>query len=198
MTGGLQRAADRVYARTTSHRARVRRALVALDGRDGWAVMWSGGKDSTVCLGLAAEAWSHGLVVMSDNGADPVGRRELLDAWVRRAPHLDFVVRPSHPVDREDRAALARLMRALRPPGRVLGLRANESGYRRLIARTTARTGEYTSADRWGGGPVLCPILDWSVNDVWAFAEDRALPMWRVYREVGRDGRSPSSAVRGA
>jgi 3'-phosphoadenosine 5'-phosphosulfate sulfotransferase (PAPS reductase)/FAD synthetase len=193
----LQRAADTAYARQASHRARVDRARVALTGRDGAAVMWSGGKDSTVCVGLAAEVWMHGWVIMSDNGADPIGRRQLLDGWVRKAPHLTIVTRPSHPDDTADRAAAARLAQQIGVPGIVLGLRASESGYRRRIARTIARDGEYVTAEKWGGLRALCPILDWSTSDVWAYLTTHDCPIWRVYDAAGRDGRSPRSVVRG-
>lgn len=193
----LARAADLALAGLPTHRQRVERALAVVADLEGWAVMWSGGKDSTVCVGLAAEAWSDGVVIMSDNGADPIGRRELLHAWVQRAPHLLIVVRPSHPDDREDRRAAVRLAESLGVQGLILGLRASESGYRRRIARTVARGGSYRTAQHWGGLPAVCPILNWSLDDVWAYIHSRELPYWRSYDKHGRASRSPRNVVRG-
>lgn len=187
---------DLAYAATRSHRARVHRSLDALTDLAGaWAVSWSGGKDSTVCVDLAGRAWESGHVIVSDNQADSPEIARLVTAMREIHPHLRFHVRESLRPDSADHADLRRLLDRHGIAGQVLGLRANESGYRRLIARTTLKAGGYQSASKWGGRPVLCPILDWSVHDVWAYLAARELPVHRCYLD-GRDARSPRAPWR--
>lgn len=187
---------DLAYAATRSHRARVHRSLDALTGLAGtWAVSWSGGKDSAVCVDLAARAWPSGRVIVSDNQADSAEIHRLVAAMAEIHPHLTYHIRESLQPDSADHADLRRLLDRHEIAGQVLGLRANESGYRRLIARTTLRTGSYQSSARWGGRPILCPILDWSVHDVWAHTAAHGLPVHRCY-QTGRDARSPRAPWR--
>lgn len=159
----------------------------------GYAVSWSGGKDSTVCVALAAHAWADGVVIVSDTQAASGEIARLVWEWAHRAPHLDFVVRPTRHPDEADHAALRRLLDRLDVRGQVLGLRASESGYRRRIARTLIdpRTRQYRTGSTWGGRPALCPIVDWSTDDVWAFIRAHDLPYHHVYRGEGRHARSP-------
>lgn len=184
--------ADLTYASTPVHRARVQRAAHELeavaDGR--YAISWSGGKDSTVCLALAAEAWAAGLVIVTDNHQASTPLARLVDAWAERVPHLDFVVRPGRRPDDVDRAALVRLLDRCAVRGQVLGLRADESGYRRRIARNAIRDRRYVTASKWGSRPALCPILDWSIDDVWAYLHSHELPYHDCY-QTDRYGRSP-------
>lgn len=192
---GLTRAADLARARTRTHQGKVERALEHLQrvADQAYVVSWSGGKDSTVCVALAAEAWPDGVVIVSDTQAASGEIARLAHEWAERAPHLDFIIRPTRRPDLEDRRALRSLLDRLSVRGVVLGLRAEESGYRRRIARTLIdpQTRTYTTADHWGRIPALCPILDWTADDIWAYITTHGLPYHEVYDREGRGARSP-------
>jgi 3'-phosphoadenosine 5'-phosphosulfate sulfotransferase (PAPS reductase)/FAD synthetase len=190
---------------TRRSRQRAERALEQIRdlGEQGWAVSWSAGKDSSVLLDLAAQAWTTGLVVTWANHAMPHELDRLAGLWAARAPHLDYVIRPTIPAitsphdvtiapddrQRADRACHVRLARRLGVQGWLVGLRADESARRRRIARTTAVGGRYQSGPSWGSRPVLCPLLHWTSDQIWQYTQARGLPVHATYHQGAR--RSP-------
>lgn len=160
-------------------------------------VSWSGGKDSTVLLDLACRAWPDGVVALL-NLPHLVARRpllELVDAWQARRPHLDVLVRCSPPDARADRVQVARVARRLGASAVLLGLRADESGRRRTIAGTIARSGSYITGADWGRLRAHCPLLRWSERDVWTYIRAHGLPVHEHYERAGEHARSPHTPI---
>ncbi len=153
-------------------------------------VAWSGGKDSGVCVDLAGRAWRQGHVLVSDNGTDSAEIARLVEVMSRRHPQLCFHVRRSLEIEQDDRTSVRSFLHSVGAAGQVLGLRARESGYRTFIARAVVRDGIYMSAASWGGLPIVCPIIHWSLQDVAAYTLSRGLPYHAVYRD-GWAARSP-------
>jgi 3'-phosphoadenosine 5'-phosphosulfate sulfotransferase (PAPS reductase)/FAD synthetase len=182
-----------MLAHTRSNRFRrlLSESEAALEPLSGWAVSWSGGKDSGVCVDLAGRVWEHGTVIMSDNGSAPNELRSIWHLMAARFPQLRFVWRESLSDDRADRADVRWLIRHLDVPGIVLGLRADESGYRQRATIRARRDGRYTASAEWGSLPVVCPIVRWSLTDVWAYHELRDLPRHPVYELLGPQARTP-------
>ncbi len=192
MRSCLDRVGAEAYARTEAYRRRVDRALRALASLEGvWVVSWSGGKDSGVCVDLAGRAWRDGHVLVSDNGTDSDEIARLVEEMSLMHQHLRFHARRSLETEQEDRESVRAFLRGVGAAGQVLGLRARESGFRTMIARAKIENGIYMSAASWGGLPIMCPIVWWSLDDVISYTLSRGLPYHRVYDRDGWQARSP-------
>jgi phosphoadenosine phosphosulfate reductase len=207
----------RLWAGTPQHRARVDRAREALRtfalSSSAWRVMWSGGKDSTALVHLAAFAGIGPVRAVSvkddlDFPGEEAYVRALADRW---AVDLEVLHPPTsliaHIASHEERysvgadihgreADLSRvafypILRAHHaahgPYDIALGLRAAESRGRTVNRATRGIT--YRKAD----GQATCqPIADWADRDVYAylFAHDvPILPLYRCVRLAEAPGR---------
>ena len=199
----------RAWAQTPEHIARVGRArktLLAFAGSSGaWRLMWSGGKDSTVMVHLAANAGIgpvHAVSVKDD--LDFPGEKEyLLELAGRWAVDLEVLHPPmsliAHVVAHEDcyavggdihgreadlsRVAFYPILREHHvehgPYDIVLGLRSEESRGRK--ANRAVRGLIYRKKD---GQSVCQPIADWRDLDVYAYLIANEVPILPLYRCV--------------
>jgi len=150
---------------------------------DGYYVAFSGGKDSQCILRLCEEAGVRHDAHYSNTTIDPP---ELVQFIKRQYPGVRWK-NPEQPMMR----AVADDMKG--PPTRphrwccevykegggegrttVIGVRGAESPRRRLLWNEVTR-------HRNGRDWVLCPVVFWSDDDVWAFIEDRGLPYCELY-----------------
>ncbi|HEB94335.1 MAG TPA: hypothetical protein ENI94_12920 [Gammaproteobacteria bacterium] len=68
---------------------------------------------------------------------------------------------------------------------RVMGLRAEESGPRRMLIAKRGQAYDYAD----GGGAYL-PIAKWTTRDVWAYIVTRGLPWLDIYDRMGPQARN--------
>lgn len=184
---------------TRRHAALTDRAIETIASIDETraCVMWSGGKDSTVLADLAHRAWQHPLLVSM--GESQIHDRHRLHLAAQAAaywPAFTVLMVVNTTSDEADRfAALRRALDRLSVTDVLLGLRASESTRRKRIANTLARTGSYTTADRWGRRTAHCPLLHWTHHDIWTHIDTHRLPTHPVYdhEHGGRTGRSPNT-----
>lgn len=178
----------------------VRAALETVPGT--WAVSCSGGKDSTVLLGVAIEAGWRGPVFHFRHPETPAENTALVhdlarcfDLEVVEAPTPGawevyerigrFFDLPETPDEKAEvrrmlngyKAASAAALEATGAVGAFWGMRAQESRQRKIIM---AKKGDlYRVQDRstWTSNPIRW----WSVRDVWGFTVSRDLPCLRIY-----------------
>ena len=203
-------AASRMHARTAQHRRAVdlarRRVTDALAAAPTWAVMWSGGKDSTALVHLACVDLGHRLPVVSEkDDLDYPGEEEyvtgLASAW-----GLDLtVLRPDTSPrawmaanaatlgagdDLHSRAAgLSRECfydlverHAATVDGVMLGLRQEESKGRAASRASHGTLYRKAHPYRPQGQWVSTPLADWTGRDVMAYLLSRDIPVLPVYR----------------
>lgn len=193
------------HARTVAFARRVdasRRIIdKALASASSWAVMWSGGKDSTVMAHMLTE---HGFQVLSEkDDLDYPGEEDYVqsiasahgwrltivrppvspEAWLRA--NRDAVVVGDDMHSRAaglSKACFYGLIEAASAPyqGIFLGLRASESR-----DRATNRAVNGTLYRRRSGQWTCCPLADWTGLDVLTYAHAHELELLHVYRCIG-------------
>lgn len=185
-----------LWSRSADHRALVARTVLELEGlasrfhRPYVAV--SAGKDSTVCLHLALQAWDPAQVLVWywDYGSWLMPRpyhRECLDIITHVIGDLGsrfrVDVRPGGRESREDcatgyRAFFGAIRRMVDEEGRDFGLTGMRSseGKRRAqrLAQGPIETGHNPC-------PLAHPLRDWRAADVWAYLVSRDLPHHSTY-----------------
>ena len=207
----LNRASLAALAHTRRHRALVTEAQSAISemliiARQPYLAL-SGGKDSALCLALAAPvARSLGVPLIASWSDDElehdsqhpymtalcaqfgvplmvVSARDTHAGWFRTWAQEPFWhERYPGTIDVATMDAVP-AMRAFGYDGVILGLRAEESSYRRINAAMRGRvyqraTGEWTAQ----------PLARWRVEDVWAALLDRGVPWNPVYDRLTEIG----------
>lgn len=170
---------------------------------DGWAIMWSGGKDSTAMVHLLAQHGVLGPVFSEKDDLDYPGERDYvtglasawgldlriispdisLQNWVRDHAHdlaadEDFHGRAAG-LSKEHFYGLVEQATA-EHAGIFLGLRQEES-YGRRMNRVTHGTLYRKKSGQW----VCTPIVDWSGLDVMAYMAANGIEPLHVYRCIG-------------
>ena len=186
---------DHIHATSGRYRAHVDAAEERIAGwtrgkRGYVAVSW--GKDSVVMADLCALLTDWPLVwirVEPIFNPDCPDVRDAFLATHRDARYEEIVVHC-----REDETGIhatgtleAGIARARRHHGdaAVLGLRGDESAIRKRIQRIGV----------WQTDTALCPIIDWSGDDVFAYLAAEALPVHPVYA-MSRGGAIPRERLR--
>ncbi len=159
--------------------------LRANEPPEGYYGCFSGGKDSLVIKALAADAGVAATWHYSVTTIDPP---ELVRYIRREHPGVTFV-RPKHGnffrrmekkgfPTRRNRWCCAEYKEGNNPPGRtmLMGIRAEESAAR---AARWHDVGTHFAT----GSPVVCPILHWAADEIWAYIRDRELPYCELYDE---------------
>lgn len=173
-------------------------------------VLFSGGKDSTVCLDLARRVNPEVKVAFFDSGMEfrqtETYIRRLTDLW-----GLELHVFPAEPTaldvmaasgqwehgvpkaakdDLHDACILRPLAKAREQFGMsaIYGLRADESKTR--LAMLSKTKGDVTNRTRKGEITqlYLAPIWRWSHEEVWAYLSKHSIPANPLYRELQRRG----------
>lgn len=190
----------RLHARTPEYQAKERRLMSdlrrELDGR--CYVSFSAGKDSAVCAHACHRVRPGIPILMSDPGCPTHWLEDERCAWVDYAKahgwdlHLFAWDKWADGVADADGASYRKAAHAsqfvalgawasLRGLSRrVMGLRAEESRTRRISLGT----------DRGSSATRLCPIGQWSNDDVWAYIVTRGLPWLSIYDHIGPSARN--------
>lgn len=204
---GRSRFSPRLVALTTT-------ALKAIESRlsehPETYVLWSGGKDSTVCLHLARQVNPEIKVAFFDSGIEfrqtTSYMARIADAWglaLHRypadPPALDVLAASGRWEHGVPKAAKDDLHQAciLRPLSRarddlgasaIYGLRADESRTRLALLSRTG--GQVTKHDRSGRleQMYLAPIWRWSYEEVHAYLGQHGVPANPIYRALVRRG----------
>ncbi len=203
------RAAEgRLHSATRQYQSRVAASLDAIRlaaerGRIG--VSFSGGKDSLVTLHLVRSVVPNVACALFDSGCelpDTLALAEHYGATIipARLSYLDMArysgwwgyqdpVDAGCPFDVKailiDEPSVAFIVRE-RLSVCAMGLRAQESSGRRMNAKMRGML--YQGADRtW----YLCPLADWSTDDVWAYIHSNSLRYHPAYDAMERIGIAP-------
>lgn len=200
-----------VHARTLRFARRVdaARAIVdrSLAAAPRWALMWSGGKDSTVMAHLVCAAMGVALPVASEkDDLDYPGElayvERLAESWRADLHVLTPPFSPSQWIadhapelsaddDMHSRAAgLSKacfydVVEDFGAPfdGVLLGLRQQESNGRRMNRSTRGPLYRKRPTGRHPTGQwVSTPLVDWDGLDVYAYAESRGIELLPLYR----------------
>lgn len=210
--GYLAHAQTAVYHRHLERaRETIQRAL-ALTGNP--YVGFSGGKDSQALLGLVLEQWPDARAQILTGGETRVLHRNLdqILAWWRDCypglrlyeVHIDRVWSDGW----QDATWYEQYITFIgewerylwttdRWDGVFLGLREQESGTRRLALRSR-RDAEGYAIYRYGdargtaaaGCYRICPLDQWSVDDVGAYVAEHDMPVLEAYEADGMDART--------
>jgi len=153
---------------------------------DGYWLAYSGGKDSDVILELAKMAGVKYRAVYNVTTIDPPElvryiKREHSDVEFNHPEKCLFTVMVEHPACHGPPTRLARwCCKYYKEHGgsgmvKIIGVRAPESPRRKALWRTVM--------PNRNGGHILCPIVYWTDDDVWAFHRLRGLPYCELYDE---------------
>ncbi len=165
------------------------------------AVSFSGGKDSTVLLDLVRTIQNDAPAVWFDSGAEFDATRAICARYSATVIHPAFTVTDiwkqmgygGHArLNPEARINLQRVLidepaeRALRQFSAcvsAIGIRADESAARRKSAQY------HGAIYRTLAGYVrLCPLLDWTARDIWAYIASRGLAYNAAYDRMAQMG----------
>lgn len=173
-------------------------------------VLWSGGKDSTVCLDLVRRVNPHVPVVFFDSGMEFRQTRSYIERLTEQWG-LDLHTYPAEPsaldvleasgqwehgvikAPKDDlhdaciERPLARARAELGAAG-LYGLRADESKTRLMLLSKTR--GRVTKHDRRGDlvQTYLAPIWRWSHNEVHTYLQQHQVPVNPLYRALAKRG----------
>lgn len=183
---------------------RARRVIQEADSREELKLFASisGGKDSVAMLGLLAEAEidvpvAHGTSPMAipdseliakatceqlgyelhvvNPTEDPWEILRTLDGSVFDGPNWTRFCRAAGEIQ-----VLVWYRFAQELNGVYMGLRAEESNARMMNAKVRGEIYHVANGDSWA----VCPVLWWSVDDVYAFLVSRDLPIHPYYRRI--------------
>lgn len=179
-------------------------SLIAEHLDDRSYVSFSAGKDSAVCAHICHRRRPGIPILMVDPGcphhwtederrawiawADTRGwnlRLFLYDKWTAAVSRAENDGAHRHIVHRAMFADLHAYAAAHGLDQRVMGMRAEESPARSMVA--AVRGPAYTYAD---GGRALNPIMHWRVADVWAYTLRAGLPWLSIYDHLGPAARN--------
>lgn len=149
---------------------------------DGYYVAFSGGKDSEVIKHLCKLAGVRFDAHYNQTTIDPP---ELVRHLKQYHPDVAWNLKPSmmHAVATLPKIPPTRMVRWCcekykegdgKDRVRVFGVRRAESPRRKL---------RWSEVDQYDGKLVICPIVHWSDDDVWAFIRKHALPYCALYDE---------------
>jgi phosphoadenosine phosphosulfate reductase len=191
--------ADLAYAGSLAFGRQVMRSVAAareFAARGPAACYVSWGKDSVALAGLLREAGVAGVPLVGVK-VEPIGnpdcesvRDTFLASWPDRPPYHEFLQRCSH----DDagwhatgtlEAGFAEAEETVGTSRRMIGLRADESGGRKISMRHRGLATENSCR----------PLGWWSVQDVFAYLASRHLPVHPAYAMLG-GGRWPREHLR--
>lgn len=198
----VERGGFLAHSLTARYERAVRRAgeiiAEALDELPPAFVAVSWGKDSIVMLHLIqTQAPDIPAVHVGDSHEDWLGNYgEVRDAYRARWPIAEYhqieveVGGPSVTTAVNDTDIPRRL------PTRFLGLRLEENGGRLYALRRYGAIHQYTTGGQAGQWRV-CPLIDWSWMDVWAYTAVHELPHLATYDHpaLGPKSKSRTSSV---
>ncbi len=197
---------DLAHARVRGFQARVARALAVIEtaarlGRIG--VSYSGGKDSTVTLHLVRQVQPDAPAAFFDSGCEYPGTYEMVEHYAATTilPQMTLVEMCKYggywgyPTPTDAQAEFdffsflvaepsARFVEACGIDVLAMGLRGQESAGRRISARRNGVLYQVRSTGLWH----LCPLADWSGNDVWAYIASRGLRYNPAYDRMAELG----------
>jgi len=212
-----------MHARTVEHRRRVesarRTVAEAFDASTSWAVMVSGGKDSTALASVVAGVAPGVQLASEKDDMDYPGEREYVEHLAARLGcPIDIITPPVSPReviarmgaevgamgDWHGRAAeLSRVCfyepveaYSSRFAGVFLGLRQDESRGRRMNRATHGRLYRKASARHADGQLVCTPLADWRDVDVYGYLGARGIDLLPVYRCIDFMHRDRPGAIR--
>lgn len=182
-------AADLSHYPLLMQSGKIERSLDALRTfRPPFYASFSGGKDSLVMLDLLRLAGILTQTPVVFFHAMPKANPDAVTAVARAAAHFGIEIEirpyespvPAGPREEAEQVASASFLRECRQAdqqfgNRVLGLRADESGVRKIRFR------------RWGLISKTCcaPLGWWSLEDVYSYAAANRLPLCPVYGMLG-------------
>lgn len=172
--------------------SKIERSLDEIDRfahRGSFYASFSGGKDSAVMIALLAQAKQLAGTPVAWFRATPTYNPDAQVAVMSLAERLgfsplviDYDSPPRGGLTAQEREAIGRqnFDRACRIANdrfgrRMLGMRADESGARKLRFRTHGLT----------AGDCCCPLGWWRAEDIYAFAASREIPICSVYGMLG-------------
>lgn len=198
----------RIYAKLPVFRRRVEKSLSILrafiEKSENPYVAWSTGKDSTACVGLA-RAIKNIVAVNLDNGVELPDNAKVLkqvdNVLVYHAEHLFLDLMDQYGFE-SPKLRKSNFVKEFEQKynfdGVIVGLRRDESAVRKRYLKGSI----YQRKD---GFWVCLPIIDWSINDVFAYLITNDLPIHEMYTkkshmplERRRVGGFVSSRNRGA
>lgn len=153
-----------------------------IDPENGYYLAFSGGKDSVVIKELAKMSGVRFQSVYNQTTIDPpelvrfIKEHHVDVKWSRPKRNFLKALVDTHGLPTRLNRWCCAEFKEQKSDGRVtiLGVRAAES---------LARSRRWKPVSFWNGSTIICPILNWSDADVWAFIQANNLPYCSLYNE---------------